>query len=198
MTNSSKHEVELREIMTTDLFTVDPGTTLEEAATLLAAEHIGGVPVLSGGRLVGVLSATDILEFETSPPGRPSGLESSSDGQAVGPIEAWGVEDESPGAYFVDTWPGGGRTIADRIGTVDRSEWRVLAEYTVSDVMTRKVFSLPPHTDVQVAADRMLEADVHRVLVMEDEELLGIVSTRDVLGAVAERGLGDRRSRTRP
>lgn len=35
----------------------------------------------------------------------------------------------------------------------------------------------------------MLDADVHRALVMEDHRLLGMMTTLDILRAVAERGL---------
>lgn len=49
------------EIMTTDLFTVAPNTTIEEAAKLMAQHKIGAVPVVSQGKLVGILTETDIL-----------------------------------------------------------------------------------------------------------------------------------------
>lgn len=181
--------MKLESIMTTDLFTVDPETTLQEAASLLVAEHIGGVPVVAGGRLVGVMSATDILEFEASPPSRPRDHGTGSGYESVGRVAGWGEEDETPASFFADAWGDAGTDVAERIGATDGSERNLLAEYTVSDVMTRTVFSLPPDVEVQDAARRMLEADVHRVLVMEDDELLGLVSTRDVLRAVAEHGL---------
>lgn len=181
--------MKLESIMTTDLFTVDPETTLQEAVSLLVAEHIGGVPVVAGGRLVGVMSATDILEFEASPPGRPGDHATSSGYESVGRVAGWDGEDPTPASFFADAWEDTGTDVAERIGATDASERNLLAEYTVSDVMTRTVFSLPPDIEVQDAAGRMLEADVHRVLVMEDDELLGLVSTRDVLRAVAEHGL---------
>jgi acetoin utilization protein AcuB len=49
------------EIMTTDLITVAPNTTIEEAAKLMAQYKIGAVPVVSQGKLVGILTETDIL-----------------------------------------------------------------------------------------------------------------------------------------
>jgi acetoin utilization protein AcuB len=49
------------EIMTTDLITVAPGTTIEEAAKLMAKYKIGAVPVVAQGKLVGILTETDIL-----------------------------------------------------------------------------------------------------------------------------------------
>lgn len=49
------------EIMTTDLITVPPTTTVEEAAKLFAKYKIGAVLVVDQGKLVGILTATDIL-----------------------------------------------------------------------------------------------------------------------------------------
>ena len=48
----------LRDIMTADVVTVSPQTTLREAMELLAQRHLSGAPVVSGGELVGVVSAT--------------------------------------------------------------------------------------------------------------------------------------------
>jgi acetoin utilization protein AcuB len=51
----------VHEIMTTDLLTVAPTATIEEAAKLMAQYKIGAVPVVAQGKLVGILSETDIL-----------------------------------------------------------------------------------------------------------------------------------------
>jgi len=55
----------------------------------------------------------------------------------------------------------------------------------VGDVMTQDIVSVPPTTPLPQIARRMLETHVHRVLVMQGEQLLGLVSSMDVLGAVA-------------
>lgn len=68
-----------------------------------------------------------------------------------------------------------------------------LEEVTVSEVMTRTVHSLPPDCFVDKAAEYMRDASIHRVLVMDGDRLLGIVSTTDVAAAVAEHKI---RSRT--
>jgi acetoin utilization protein AcuB len=49
------------EIMSADLITVAPNTTIEEAAKLMAKYKIGAVPVVAQGKLVGILTETDIL-----------------------------------------------------------------------------------------------------------------------------------------
>lgn len=58
----------LRDIMTTDVVAFSPETSLLEAIEVLAERHISGAPVISGKRIVGVISGTDILEFAASSP----------------------------------------------------------------------------------------------------------------------------------
>jgi CBS domain-containing protein len=47
--------------MSTDLITLSPGTSLKEAALTLRENKVTGAPVVEDGRLVGVLSRTDLL-----------------------------------------------------------------------------------------------------------------------------------------
>jgi acetoin utilization protein AcuB len=48
--------------MTENPLTVTPATTLEEAAQILLERQIGGLPVLVEGRLVGIITTSDILK----------------------------------------------------------------------------------------------------------------------------------------
>jgi acetoin utilization protein AcuB len=48
-------------VMTDNPVTVKPETTLEEAAQILLERQIGGLPVLADGRLIGIITASDIL-----------------------------------------------------------------------------------------------------------------------------------------
>ena len=50
------------QIMTKDVITVTPHTTIEEAAKIMLRTHVSGLPVLNdAGRLVGVVSESDFL-----------------------------------------------------------------------------------------------------------------------------------------
>jgi acetoin utilization protein AcuB len=48
-------------VMTENPVTVTPATTLEEAAQILLERQIGGLPVVAEGRLIGMITASDIL-----------------------------------------------------------------------------------------------------------------------------------------
>jgi len=49
-------------IMTSNPITVAPGTSIREAADLILENKIGGLPVVDGGRLVGIITETDLIE----------------------------------------------------------------------------------------------------------------------------------------
>ena len=59
---------------------------------------------------------------------------------------------------------------------------------TVAEVMTRDVLSVDPTATIGEAAEKMMDAGVGAVVVMADTvRLVGIVTERDILRAVAQR-----------
>lgn len=185
--------MKIDELMTEDVITVEPETTLREVASLLATEHIGGAPVVAGEEILGVISATDILEFDADTPGAPVQRERQERGFGESPEDlAWEVEQEAEAAaaYFTDLWEDAGAEVTERFEQMESPEWNVLDEHVASEVMTRTVFTLPPDTEVAEAARRMIEADVHRALVVEGDRLVGVLTSLDILRAVGEHGLG--------
>ncbi|NIR42635.1 MAG: CBS domain-containing protein [Gemmatimonadetes bacterium] len=52
--------------------------------------------------------------------------------------------------------------------------------------MTREVKSQPSRATVQQAPRYMLDSGIHRVLVMDERELRGIVTTTDIVRAIAD------------
>jgi CBS domain-containing protein len=59
---------------------------------------------------------------------------------------------------------------------------------TVAEVMTRDVLAVDPTASIGEAAEKMMDAGVGAVVVMEDMvRLVGIVTERDILRAVAQR-----------
>ena len=62
----------LRDIMTTDLVTASPEMTVREAMELLSSHHVSGAPVVVGGILVGLITATDLMQFAAALSGVPT------------------------------------------------------------------------------------------------------------------------------
>ena len=57
---------------------------------------------------------------------------------------------------------------------------------TVGDIMTTGLFSIEPSTTVAEAATVMGERRIGSALVMEDDQLLGIITERDIVRALGE------------
>ncbi len=52
----------VREIMTEDVVCVPPERTIEECMALMTAKRVRHLPVLEGGRLVGIISIGDVVK----------------------------------------------------------------------------------------------------------------------------------------
>lgn len=55
--------VEIKRVMSTPPVVIDPDSTVEEAALVMAEKRIGCLPVLDGDTLVGMLTETDVLRY---------------------------------------------------------------------------------------------------------------------------------------
>ena len=182
----------VRDIMKTDVVTVTPEMTVREAMDLFASRHLSGAPVVIAGKVLGIVSATDLMDFAASLPGVPTARPEDDTAELEAPQIA-PDEDVPPQAYFVDQWDDAGADVVERMNETDGPEWNVLEQHIVQEAMTQSIVSLPPDTPVELAADKMRETGVHRLLVMQDSELLGIVSTKDIADAVADHKLTGQR-----
>jgi len=64
-TFDAKNEVVVRDIMKTDLITISPNTPALDALRLMRERDIGCLPVITDGKLVGLLTAHDFLTVST-------------------------------------------------------------------------------------------------------------------------------------
>ncbi|MGD2162051.1 MAG: CBS and ACT domain-containing protein [Anaerolineales bacterium] len=55
-------KITVNEIMTKDVITVEADTPLEGAALLMADHKIGGLPVMKDGKMVGIVTETDLFK----------------------------------------------------------------------------------------------------------------------------------------
>src|SRR5690349_9444352 len=58
----------------------------------------------------------------------------------------------------------------------------------VRDLMTPQPVTIAPGASIKEAAELLLSADVHRLFVVEDGRLVGVLSTTDIVQAVANKG----------
>lgn len=168
----------LRDIMTSDVVYVTPDTPITDVVSILSSESITGVPVLSSNRVVGVISASDIVEFA----GRnETELENGQ--------ESWDdIDDEMERELEAEMSPLDleAAEIVDQIEDSSKDDVEMFTEFTAGDLMTRKLCSLPSATPLDQAAREMVRKGVHRLLVMDEDRLVGIATSMDFLRAVAQ------------
>jgi acetoin utilization protein AcuB len=56
-------KVTVRHVMTKKVMTVDEDTPIEEAARIMADNKIGGLPVMRNGKVVGIITETDLFKI---------------------------------------------------------------------------------------------------------------------------------------
>lgn len=175
----------LSDIMTTDVITVNPEMTLRETMELFSKHHISGAPVVTGNKTVGVISAADIVAFSTNPPDEPADHEDPPNlvDHERGD-EEWKPLSARSTNYFGEGWL---EVVNEDSDDQPPGNSDLLDRYTVSEAMTWGVYSLPPTSDVVAAAECMRSAGIHRMLIMKDGKLLGLVTTMDLVHAVAKK-----------
>jgi CBS domain-containing protein len=181
--------IRLASIMTKDVVTATPEMTLREAAELFSSHHISGAPVVSGRKVVGVVSAADILGFAASTRRDAPGSDSEplADAWTEPTLDDNALRDgESPTSFFTELWSNV-EAISERARDPHGSESDVLDDHTVDEIMSRPLVMLSSSDDVLRAATLMEAKSIHRVIVVDGDDLVGIVSTLDIVRAVAGR-----------
>jgi CBS domain-containing protein len=142
------------DVMTTDVISVDPDTTVRDLATLLAERGISGAPVVdSSGDLVGIVSEGDLLhraEIGTAHRHR-----------------------ERRRSWWLDHFA------ADRAREYIKSHGG-----KVKDVMTPDVVTVTEDTDLGDVAALLEAKRVKRVPVMRDGKVVGIISRANLVRAL--------------
>lgn len=201
-TSKSLTEQTAEEVMASDLVLLPEDMPLREAARRLLRNQVGGAPVVDGeGRCVGVLSAIDFLRLAerrtdvtkpTAPPlpitcsfqtkhrmtgGRDVILCTLAAG--VCPIQIKQREPDGeeklvcsqPHCVLVD-W---------QEVEVEKLPFDEVRQYMTTDPVT-----VAPDTPIRTLARMMIDAHIHRVIVVDEERKpIGIVSSTDLLAALA-------------
>ena len=75
------HALKVRDVMTTDVVTVQPDTLLGEVAGILETRRIKRVPVTKAGHLVGIVSRANLVQALASVPDKPTSDVTLSDAE---------------------------------------------------------------------------------------------------------------------
>ena len=145
-----------RDIMTADVVTVTPQTTVEELARILIERHINGAPVVDDtGNLVGVVTEHDLISKEKR-------LHIPT---VVQIFDAF-IYLESSKRFEGD--------LKKMLGT------------KVGDICSSPVVTVEEDATVTELATIMSEKDVHLLPVMSGGQMVGVVGKEDILRAMTK------------
>ena len=122
---STQNPQKVSDIMTSDVRSVGPDASIQEAATMMKDHRTGPFPVVEGGEVVGIITDQDVIA----------------------------------------------RAVA---------EGRDQQATKVREVMTPDVLSCSPDMEIREAARLMRQKETSRLVVLQGDRLVGIVSVSDL------------------
>ncbi|WP_055442387.1 CBS domain-containing protein [Lacinutrix himadriensis] len=128
-------------IMTRDVITLNHTDDLDVAEKLFKKNNIRHIPVVSGEKIIGMLSYTDLLRISFA--------------DAID-------EDEND----VDTV--------------------VYNMFTIEQVMAKNLTSITSNTTIKEVAEILAEKEFHALPVVDNDKLIGIVTTTDLINYLIE------------
>ena len=144
------------DVMTTNVITVEPNTSVQELATLLSERGISGVPVVDpDNRLVGIVTEGDLLHRAET------GTERRIQRRRSRWLDAFASDQEAARDYV-------------------KAHSRIVRE-----IMTPDVISVSETTELADIATLLETKRIRRVPVLRDGQLVGIVSRANLVRALA-------------
>ncbi len=148
--------MKVSDIMTKAVLTVKADTSVNDIAKLMGEHNISGVPVVDDqNHVLGIITEHDLIVRNTR-------LEMAHFIQVLDlgriPLE----------------WPGHAR-----------ERMRHMLGTQATDVMTSKVTTIGPDTEIEDLAELMVKHGVNPVPVIENDQLIGIVSRADLIDMMA-------------
>jgi CBS domain-containing protein len=206
--SESLFDLTARDLMTRSVVRLSGDLSLREAARILCQNQIGGAPVVDGrGKCVGMLSAVDFLRLAEKP-AEPAKPHPGAWPAASPPRRTCSFQTEMPDGHGHEAshydLPAGvcviqrnekgplgeDRIVRSEIHSVP-VDWQMvevdkLPTDKVSDFMSHDPVTAGPETPIRALARMMIDAHVHRVVVVDEQgSPIGVVSATDVLAAIA-------------
>ena len=153
----------VKEAMTKKPVTCPSGMPLREATALLREHHIGGLPVVDNGELVGMVTESDLISLLKTE-------RVSEDLWLPSPFEII----EIPIREYIN-WE------------KTKHALRNIGDMPVKKVMTHRVVTATEGMDVEAAAALMIREGIARLPVMREKKLVGIITREDIIHAIASR-----------
>lgn len=147
--------------MTKDPVTCQAGDSIADVAGIMRSNKVGGIPVIEEGRLVGIVTETDLISLlMTKGP--------SDDLWLPSPLEVI----ELPLREII-SWENTKKALTD------------IRNQKIAEIMSCPVITVTPEDDVETAAKLMLKKKVDRLCVVENDKLVGIITREDIVWSLA-------------
>jgi CBS domain-containing protein len=151
-----------KDVMTCDVLTARADWPINRLAEFLIEHDFSGAPVISEfGKLIGVVSLTDIVRHESLPQKEP--------------------HPHQPHDYYLPL-------LDDQYAQEEVAAFRIddASEVTVRDIMTPMIFQVEEDTPVQQIAEKMIRGRIHRVFVTRGERVVGIITALGLLDVIVK------------
>lgn len=154
--------MKIKDVMNKDVIMCKPDETIGNLSNLMKENHISGIPVVDKGRVVGLVSETDLLKLFKLP-------EFSNDLWLPSPLEI--IEIPIRNIFRIEETKKALENIKLR---------------PVKDIMTKTVHTVSPEDSLEYASSIMVRYKVNRLPVIDNGVLLGIVARSDILRGLSE------------
>ncbi|MBU3068919.1 CBS domain-containing protein [Aestuariicella sp. G3-2] len=149
-----------QDVMTPQVLMAYEGWSIKRLSDFFVKNKISGAPVIASDHsLVGVVTVTDILSFENK--------SSEEKGELLQEVYA-----EYVGQIYDDT------VLQTMMSKADEN-------CTVNQVMTNHVIKIDGKASLQEVAYVMLQHGIRRIFVTQNGIICGVISTRNILSAIA-------------
>ena len=154
-------KLKVRDLMTTQVVTLQPTDTIKKATIKFAIDNISGAPVVDNrNHLLGIVSENDILRILYT-------YQLTLDRENRGSMML---------SYSMDNSDEGD----DELKKISEE----ISNMAIGDIMIRTVLTTSPDALIMEVLKSMIEMDVNRVPVVEKGVVIGIISRADIVFAL--------------
>ena len=152
--------IKVEDVMKSEVLTVYEGWSIRRLSQFFQKHRISGAPVIaSDDELVGIVTQSDVIRFETHRP------------------------DEETVKHIVERFCGNVNRELGR-SEIERIRDQALDYMIVNDIMTRTPITVDVNETLEEAYLLLKESEVHRLLVVRNGILVGILTAMDILEAL--------------
>jgi len=190
----ASHEIRIAEIMSRPVESISSDLSVFDASRVMAQNRVKRLPIVDEGRLVGIVTQTDLVRALTSC-GMWTGVAQIMTREVVSVSRKAALAEAAEVMHSHEIscilvvegdQPVGVITKKDILKRVIARR-RDPAEITVDEVMSAPVIGVPSYYSVFSASRTMAQKRVRRLVVREDGRVCGIVAQTDIFRAVGRK-----------